>query len=146
MQKCIFQCICHFDWFAAIDLKYFNVLILPRHRPDLRICIRKACKSVQSPPFWAVPVASCLHQGRGGCPRKRHLRSQLPRRLAHTGPVSSTVVRTQGHGAQSPQPVGASGQLEKSRLSPCAEDIFSRYGVGLGQPEQAAQFASYETA
>ncbi len=61
-------------------------------------------------------------------------RSQLPRRLAHTGPVSSTVVRTQGYGAQSPQSVGASGQLGKEQTLPYAEDLFSQHGVGLGQP------------
>ncbi len=63
------------------------------------LCIRRTSISVQSPPLRAIPVASCLHQGRGGSPcsikGSRHSRSQLPRRLAHTGPVSSTVVRTQ---------------------------------------------------
>ncbi len=45
---------------------------------------------------------------------------------------------TQGHGAQSPQPVGASGQLRKEQALPCAEDLFSRYGVGLGQPHSTS--------
>ncbi len=84
-------------------------------------------------PFGLIPVASCLHQGHGGSPcsfkGSRHSRSQLPRQLAHTGPISSTVVRTQGHGAQPPQPVGASGQLGKEQTLPCAEDLFSRHGV-----------------
>ncbi len=83
-------------------------------------------------------AASCLYQGRRGspCPANgsRHSHSQLPRRLAHPGPVSSTVMRTQGYGAQSPQPVGASGQLGKEQTLPYAEDLFSRHGVGLGQP------------
>ncbi len=43
-------------------------------------------------------------------------------------------MRTQGHGAPSPQPVGTSGQLGKEQTLPCADDLFSRYGVGLGQP------------
>ncbi len=92
------------------------------------LCVRRASISVQSPPLRAIPVASCLHQGRGGSPcsikGSGHSRSQLPRRLAHIGPVSSTVVRTQGHGAQPPQPVGASGQLGKEQTLPCAEDLF----------------------
>ncbi len=87
----------------------------------------------------AIPVASCLHQVRGGSPcsvkGSRHSRSQ---RLAHTGPVSSAVVRTQGHGAQSPQLVGASGQLGKEQTLPCAEDLISRHGVGLGQPHSTS--------
>ncbi len=143
-QRRIFQCIRPFDWFAAIDLKdaYFHVSILPRHRPFSPLCVRRASISVQSPPLRAIPVASCLHQGRGGSPcsikGSRHSRSQLPRRLAHVGPVSSTVVQTQGHGAQPPQPVGASGQLGKEQTLPCAEDLFSQHGVGLGQPHSTS--------
>ncbi len=106
------------------------------------LCVRRTNISVQGPPLRAIPVASCLHQGRGGSPcsikGSRHSRSQLPRRLAHTGPVSSTVVRTQGHGAWPPQPVGASGQLGKGQTLPCAEDLFSRHGVGLGQPHSTS--------
>ncbi len=106
------------------------------------LCIRRASIPVQGPPLRAIPVASCLHQGRRGspCPVKgsRHSCSQLPRRLAHTGPVSSTVVRTQGYGAQSPQPVGALGQLGKEQTLPCTEDLFSRHGVGLGQPHSTS--------
>ncbi len=106
------------------------------------LCVRRTSISVQSPPLRAIPVASCLHQGRGGSPcsikGSRHSHSQLPRRLAHTGPVSSTVVRTQGHGAWPPQPVGASGQLGKEQTLPCAEDLFSRHEVGLGQPHSTS--------
>ncbi len=43
-------------------------------------------------------------------------------------------MRTQGYGAQSPQPVGASGQPGKEQTLPNAEDLFSRRGVGLSQP------------
>ncbi len=77
------------------------------------LCVRRASISVQSPPLRAIPVASCLHQGRGGSPcsikGSRHSRSQLPRRLAHVGPVSSTVVRTR---------LGLRVNWEKSKLSP----------------------------
>ncbi len=47
-------------------------------------------------------------------------------------------MRTQGHGAQPPQPVGASGQLGKEQTLPCAEDLFSLHGVGLGQPHSTS--------
>ncbi len=47
-------------------------------------------------------------------------------------------MRTQGHGAWPPQPVGASGQLGKEQTLPCAEDLFSRHGVGLGQPHSTS--------
>ncbi len=117
-QRRIFQCVRPLDWFAAIDLK--------DEGPSLR----------------AIPVALCLHQGRRSRPctvkGSRHSYPQLPRRLAHSGPVSSTVVRTQGYGAQSPQPVGTSGQPRKEQTLPCAEDLFSRHGVGLGQPHSTS--------
>ncbi len=63
--------------------------------------------------------------------------SQLPRRLAYTSSVAGPVMRTQGHGALAPQPVGPSGQLGKEQTLPGAEDLFSRYGVGLGQSDSA---------
>ncbi len=86
------------------------------------LCVRGASIPVQGPSLRAIPVTSCLHQGRRSSPctvkGSRHSYPQLPRRLAHSGPVSSTVVRTQGYGAQSPQPVGTSGQPGKEQLSP----------------------------
>ncbi len=106
------------------------------------LCVRGASIPVQGPSLRAIPVASCLHQGRRSRPctvkGSRHSYPQLPRRLAHSGPVSSTVVRTQGYGAQSPQPVGTSGQPRKEQTLPYAEDLFSRHGVGLGQPHSTS--------
>ncbi len=46
-------------------------------------------------------------------------------------------MRTQGHGALAPQPVGPSGQLGKEQTLPGAEDLFYRYGVRLGQSDSA---------
>ncbi len=46
-------------------------------------------------------------------------------------------MRTQGHGALAPQPVGPSGQLGKEQTLPGAEDLFSWYGVRLGQSDSA---------
>ncbi len=106
------------------------------------LCVRGASIPVQGPSVRAIPVASCLHQGRRSSPctvkGSRHSYPQLARRLAHPGPVSSTVVRTQGYGAQSPQPVGTSGQPGKEQTLPYAEDLFSRHGVGLGQPHSTS--------
>ncbi len=106
------------------------------------LCVRGASIPVQGLSLRAIPVASCLHQGRRSSPctvkGSRLSYPQLPRRLAHAGPVSSTVVRTQGYGAQSPQPVGTSGQPEKEQTLPYAEDLFSRHGVGLGQPHSTS--------
>ncbi len=100
--------------------------------------VRGTGVSVQGPAIRAVPVASRLHQSRGGgpCPpeRTRCAHSQLPRRLAHTRTVSQAVVCTQGPGAQAPQPAGPSGQLGKEQTRANAEDLFSRHGVRFGQP------------
>ncbi len=139
-QKRIFGCIRPQDWFAAIDLKdaYFHVSTsAPQAIPA--VCVRRTGISVQGPALRAVPVAPCLHESCGGSPcsheRTGCSHSQLPRRLAHTGSVSGPVVRTQGLGAFTPQPVGPSGQLGKEQTLPDAEDLFSRYGVGFGQSD-----------
>ncbi len=95
----------------------------------------------QSPALRAVPVAPCLHESSGGSPcspeRTGRAHSQLPRRLAYTSSVAGPVMRTQGLGALAPQPVGPSGHLGKKQTLPSAEDIFSRYGVGLVQSDSA---------
>ncbi len=105
------------------------------------VCVRRTGISVQSPALRAVPVAPCLHESSGGSPgspeRTGRAHSKLPRRLAYTSSVAGPVMRTQGHGALAPQPVGPSGQLGKEQTLPGAEDLFSRYGVRLGQSDSA---------
>ncbi len=117
--------------------------VLPRVDPSApqaipAVCVRRTGISVQSPALRAVPVAPCLHESSGGSPcspeRTGHAHSQLPRRLAYTSSVAGPVMRTQGHGALAPQP---SGQLGKEQTLPGAEDLFSRYGVRLGQSDSA---------
>ncbi len=64
--------------------------------------------------------------------------SILPRfRFAYKG--ASIPV---GPPLRAPQPVGASGQPGKEQTLPCAEDLFSRQGVGLGQPHSTSLAAS----
>ncbi len=93
------------------------------------VCVRRSGMAVQGPPLRALPLSPCLHEGRRGrpCPVTGSGRQdpQLSRRLAHSGPVPGTVVRSQGSGASAPQPVGASGQLGKEQALPCAENLFS---------------------
>ncbi len=60
--------------------------------------------------------------------------SILPRfRFAYKG--ASIPV---GPPLRAPQPVGASGQPGKEQTLPYAEDLFSRQGVGLGQPHSTS--------
>ncbi len=114
------------------------------------VCVQRTGISVQGPALRAVPIAPCLHESSGGSPcsleRKGRVHSQLPRRLAHSGSVSGSVMRTQGFGALAPQPVGPLGQLEKEQTLPDAEDLFSRYGVGLGQSDSAPHAGTFSVS
>ncbi len=101
------------------------------------VCVRRSGMAVQGPPLRALPVSPCVHEGRrrrpypvtgSGC-----LDPQLPRRLAYPSPIQRAVGQSQGLGASAPQPVGASGQLGKEHALPCADNLFSRCGVRLGE-------------
>ncbi len=132
------KCIQPQDWFAAIDLKdaYFHVSILPR-RTVSTVCVRRSGMAVQGPPLRALPVSPCVHEGCRGRPYpvtgSGRQDPQLPRRLAYPSPIQRAVGRSQGLGAPAPQLVGASGQLGKEQALPCAENLFSRCGVRLGE-------------
>ncbi len=93
--------------------------------------------AVQGPPLRALPVYPCVHEGRRRRPYPvtggGRQDPQLPRRLAYPSPIQRAVGRSQGLGAPAPQPVGASGQLGKEQALPCAENLFSRCGVRLGE-------------
>ncbi len=101
------------------------------------VCVRRSGMAVQGPPLRAFPVSPCVHEGRRrrpypvtgvGCQDP-----QLHRRLAYPSPIQRAVRRSQGLGAPALQPVGASGQLGKEQVLPCAENLFSRCGVRLGE-------------
>ncbi len=100
-------------------------------------CIRRSGMAVQGPPLRALPVSPCVHKGCRGRPYpvtgSGRQDPQLPRRLAYSSPIQRAVGRSQGLGAPAPQPVGASGQLGKEQALPCAENLFSRCGVRLGE-------------
>ncbi len=101
------------------------------------VCVRRSGMAVQGPPLRALPVSPCVHAGCRGRPYpitgSGHQDPQLPRRLAYSSPIQRAVGRSQGLGAPAPQPVGASGQLGKEQALPCAENLFSRCGVRLGE-------------
>ncbi len=101
------------------------------------VCVRRSGMAVQGPPLRALPVSPCVHEGCRGCPYpvtgSGRQDPQLPRRLAYSSPIQRAVGRSQGLGAPAPQPVGASGQLGKEQALPCAENLFSRCGVRLGE-------------
>ncbi len=140
----IFQCIRPFDWFAAIDLKdaYFHVSILPRHRPFIRFAFEGRAYQYKVLPFGLslsprvftkVVEAALVPLREAGIRVLNYLDDWLI--LAQSRALLCAVVLC---GAQPPQPVGASGQLGKEQTLPCAEDLFSRHGVGLGQPHSTS--------
>ncbi len=98
------------------------------------VCVRRSGMAVQGPPLQALPVSPCVHEGCRGRPYPvTGSGRQDPRRLAYSSPIQRAVGRSQGLGAPAPQPVGASGQLGKEQALPCAENLFSRCGVRLGE-------------
>ncbi len=101
------------------------------------VCVRRSGMAVQGPPLRAIPVSPCVHEGCRGRPYpvtgSGRQDPQLPQRLAYSSPIQRAVGRSQGLGAPAPQPVGASGQLGKEQALPCAENLFSRCGVRLGE-------------
>ncbi len=99
--------------------------------------VRRSGMAVQGPPLRTLPVSPCVHKGRRRRPYPvtggGHQDPQLPRRLAYPSPIQRAVGRSQGLGAPAPQPVGASGQLGKEQALRCAENLFSRCGIRLGE-------------
>ncbi len=89
------------------------------------------------PPLRALPVSPCVHEGRRRRPYpvtgSGRQDPQLSRRLAYPSPIQRAVGRSQGLGASAPQPVGASGQLGEEQALPCAENLFSRCEIRLGE-------------
>ncbi len=141
-QRCIFQCVRPFDWFAAIDLKdaYFHVSILPRHRPFLRFAFEGRAYQYKALPFGLslsprvftkVVEAALVPLREAGIRILNYLDDWLilaqSRALLceHRDMVLSHLSR-----------LGLQVNREKSKLSPT--HLFSRHGVGLGQPHSTS--------
>ncbi len=93
------------------------------------------------PALRAVPIAPCLHESSGGSPcsleRTGCAHSQLPRRLAHTGSVSGSVMRTQGLVLSHLSQLGLRVNWEKSKLLPMQRISFLSMEFGFGQSDSA---------
>ncbi len=93
------------------------------------------------PALRAVPIAPCLHESNGGSPcsleRSGRAHSQLPRRLAHTGSVSGSVMRTQGLVLSHLSQLGLRVNWEKSKLLPMQRISFLGMEFGFGQSDSA---------
>ncbi len=93
------------------------------------------------PALRAVPIAPCLHESSRGSPcsleRTGRAHSQLPRRLAHTGSVSGSVMRTQGLVLSHLSQLGLRVNWEKSKLLPTQRISFLGMEFGFGQSDSA---------
>ncbi len=77
--------------------------------PFLSVCVQGWGMAVQGPPLRTVSVHAYLYKSRGG----------------HPCPVKP--------GALPPKLIGASDQLGREQALPCAENLFSWYGVRLSE-------------
>ncbi len=92
--------------------------------------------SVQGPALRAVPVASCLHQSSRGSPCS--LRDQGVRISSMTGLYSHSLAISCAHIGTWCSDTLASwvfGSTGKRATCANSEDLFSRHGVGFGQPD-----------
>ncbi len=136
--KRIFECIHPRDWFAAVDLKdvYFHVSILPRHRPVLRFAFEGRAYQYKVLPFGLslssqaaiVPLRECDVRILSYLDDWLILALSRDQLCEHRDMVLHHLSL-----------LGLRINWEKSKFCPCAEDLFSRYGVGLGQPDSVTQ-------
>ncbi len=105
------------DWFMSLDLKdtYFHIQVAPPSQTILEICIWGGGISIQGPPVWAVPGSPHFYTmyGCGSLPSATDGNShpQLPRWLAHSGPVRGSFNIAQDPPPQPLRSPGAQGQL-----------------------------------
>ncbi len=111
--------------------------ILPRHRPFLWFASEGRAWQYTVLPFGlSLSTRVFTKVAEGALAPLREVGIRILNCLEH-GPRVRTVVRSQGPGASAPQPVGASGQQGKEQALPCAENLFSRCGVRLGEYDNA---------
>ncbi len=113
--------------------------LLSRFDPSATQTVLRSAFEGQAWQYRVLPfgLSPCVHEDCRGRPYpvtgSGRQDPQLPRRLAYPSPIQRAVGRSQGLDAPAPQPVGASGQLGKEQALPCAENLFSRCGVRLGE-------------
>ncbi len=139
--KQILSQICTEDWFCSLDLKdaYFHIQIAPHHRRFLRFAFEGVAYQYTVLPFGlslAPPYFYEVH-GRGSFPSETdgNPHSQLPRRLAHSGPVRGGTTFTQNPHPQPLRAPGAQGQFRQKRTVSQPTNIVPGYSSGLSSHE-----------
>ncbi len=109
--------ICPGDGFMSLDLKdtYFHIQVAPPSQTILEIRIQRGGISIQGPAVWAIPGSPHFYtmHGCGSLPSATdgNPHTQLPRRLAHSGPVAGSFNIAQDPPSQPLRLPGAQGQL-----------------------------------
>ncbi len=141
--------ICLGNWFMSLDLKdaYFHIQIAPPSQTILEIRIRRGGLSIPGPVIWAVP--GCPHfymmHGCGYLPSETdgNPYTQLPRWLAHFGPVAGGFDITQDPPPQPLRLPGAQGQLCQERTVTQPTSIVPGYSYRLADDSYCLSGASH---
>ncbi len=129
------------DWFCSLDLKdaYFHIQIAPHHRRFLRFAFEGVAYQYTVLPFglYLAPLYFYEVHGRGSFPSETdgNPHSQLPRRLAHSGPVRGGTTFTQNPHPQPLRAPGAQGQFRQKRTVSQPMNIVPGYSSGLSSHE-----------
>ncbi len=127
------------DWFCSLDLKdaYFHIQIAPHHRRFLRFAFEGVAYQYTVLPFGLSLVprtfTKCMDAGETETDGNPH--SQLPRRLAHSGPVRGGTTFTQNPHPQPLRAPGAQGQFRQKRTVSQPANIVPGYSSGLSSHE-----------
>ncbi len=118
--KQILSQICLGDWFMLLDLKdaYFHIQIAPPSQTISEIHIQRGGLSIPGPAVWAVPGSPHFYTMHGcSLPSETdgNPHTQLPRRLAHFGPVAGGFDIAQDPPPQPLRLPGTQGQLCQER-------------------------------
>ncbi len=111
----------------------------PPSQTILEIRLRRSGLPVHGPTLWAVsgPLYFYEVHGRGSFPSETdgNPHSQLPRRLAHSGPVRGGTTFTQNPHPQPLRAPGAQGQFRQKRTVSQPKSIVPGYSSGLSLHE-----------
>ncbi len=107
----------------------------------LEIRLRGSGLPVHGPTLWAVSGPPYIYEvhGHGSFPSETdgNLHSQLPRRLAHSGPVRGGTTFTQNPHPQPLRAPGAQGQFRQKRTVSQPTNIVPGYSSGLSSHDNA---------
>ncbi len=128
------------DWFCSLDLKdaYFHIQIAPHHRRFLRFAFEGVAYQYTVLPFGlSLPPVLLRSAWKCSFPSETdgNPHSQLPRRLAHSGPVRGGTTFTQNPHPQPLRAPGAQGQFRQNRTVSQPTSIVPGYSSGLSSHE-----------